>query len=247
MSNRRQFLLGVTANVTATAISGLAGSRRVLGANDRVRLGLIGAGGRGKEILREALACPNTEAVAVADIYTRRHDEVKRFAPAIKAYTDFRHLLDDSSIDAVLIASPQHLHALHFVPALEAGKDVYQEKTMAFNVDHAKRMRRAFRASNRVVQIGIQSTSDPSQSKARELAASQRLGVITAIHSHMYRNAPYGGWLRPIPQDCDPQHWTGRHSKARPNHTASTRIASSTGASTGTTPEATSSKTWSTK
>ncbi len=143
MSNRRQFLLGVTANVTATAISGLAGSRRVLGANDRVRLGLIGAGGRGKEILREALACPNTEAVAVADIYTRRHDEVKSFAPAIKAYTDFRHLLDDSSIDAVLIASPQHLHALHFVPALEAGKDVYQEKTMAFNVDHAKRMRRA--------------------------------------------------------------------------------------------------------
>ena len=59
----------------------------------------------------------------------------------IKTYQDFRKLLDDKSIDAVLIATPQHQHALNFVPAIQAGKDIYQEKTMAFTPDHAKRMR----------------------------------------------------------------------------------------------------------
>ena len=76
------------------------------------------------------------------------------------------------SIDAVLIATPQHLHALHFVPAIQAGKDVYQEKTMAFNPDHAKRMRKALEGSGRVVQVGIQSTSSPAVAAgARILAA----------------------------------------------------------------------------
>ena len=132
MSSRRTFLgqvLGGTASLALRgwrpAAKGPSGSSRVLGASDRVRVGLIGAGGRGQEILKEAMHCPNTEAVAVADVYTRRHDEVKRFAPGIKVYTDFRRLLDDRSVDAVLIATPQHLHALHFVPALQAGKDVY--------------------------------------------------------------------------------------------------------------------------
>jgi ASC-1-like (ASCH) protein len=93
------------------------------GANDRLRLGLIGAGGRGTEILRAALRCPNTEAVAAADVYTHRLDAIKRVAPDIKTYTDFRQLLDDESIDAVFIATPQHQHALNFVPAIQAGKD----------------------------------------------------------------------------------------------------------------------------
>ena len=184
-----------------------------------MRVGLIGAGGRGQEILKEAMRCPNTEAVAVADVYTRRHDEVKRFAPGIKVYTDFRRLLDDRSVDAVLIATPQHLHALHFVPAIQAGKDVYQEKTMAFSPDHAKRMRRAFEGSGRVVQVGVQSTSSAAVGKAREHAVPERMGPITAIHSHMYRNAPYGGWMRRIPADCDPQHvdWNAFQGETKPH------------------------------
>jgi predicted dehydrogenase len=221
MPTRRTFLRQALGGTAAVALSSSLPSSRVLGANDRVRLGLIGAGGRGKEIFKVAIGCPSTEAVAVADIYTRRFDEVKQFAPNIKTYTDFRQLLDDQSVDAVLIATPQHLHALHFVPAIQAGKDVYQEKTMAFNPDHAKRMRKALTGSDRVVQVGIQSTSSQAQVKARELAGNaQQMGTITAIHAHMYRNAPYGGWRTPIPSDCDLQHvvdWNAFQGEAAPH------------------------------
>jgi predicted dehydrogenase len=208
-------MLGGTATLAASSFS----PGRVLGANDRVRLGLIGAGGRGSEIFRTALRCPNTEAVAVADVYTRRLDAAKRLSPNIKTYRDFRQLLDDKSIDAVLIATPQHLHALHFVPAIQAGKDVYQEKTMAFNPDHAKRMRRVLQGSDRVVQVGIQSISGREFQRVREIGTPENLGTVTAIHTMHYRNAPYGGWGRPVPSDCDPQHvdWNAFQGEAAPH------------------------------
>lgn len=209
MSNRREFILGSTASLAAASLypsSQALGANRVLGANDRIRIGLIGCGGRGQAILKAAINAPNTEAVAVADVYTRHLEEAKHIAPGAKTYSDFRGLLDDKSIDAVLIATPQHQHALQFVPAIQAGKDVYQEKTMAFNPDHARRMRHAFLGSNRVVQIGIQSTSSPGQGRARELVHTKPMGKISAIHSHMYRNSPYGGWTREIPSDCNPEH-----------------------------------------
>jgi hypothetical protein len=107
-------------------------SSRVLGANDRVRFGLIGAGGRGLEDLHAALKAPNFEAVAVADLYTRRLDQAKEMAPQAKTYKDFRHILDDNSIDAVLIATPQHQHVLQFVPALQPER-TSPGKTLAFN------------------------------------------------------------------------------------------------------------------
>jgi predicted dehydrogenase len=218
MHTRREFVGNVLAGAAALAVTGPFASRRVLGANNRIRIGLIGAGGRGQEIFKSALQCPNTEAVAVADVYTRRLDEVKKFAPQVKTYQDFRKLLDDKSIDAVLIATPQHQHALNFVPAIQAGKDIYQEKTMAFNPDHAKRMRRAFKSSDRVVQVGIQSTSSGAVALAREYLTAEKMGTITAIHTHHYRNAPYGGWKRAIPADCNQQHvdWPGFEGEAKP-------------------------------
>ena len=209
MSNRRDFILGSAASLAAVGLypsSSALGASRVLGANDRIRFGLIGCGGRGQAILRAAIKAPNTEAVAVADVYSRRLEQAKRIAPGVKTYSDFRRLLDDKSIDAVLIATPQHQHALQFVPAIQSGKDLYQEKTMAFNPDHARRMRHAFLGSNRVVQVGIQSTSSPAQARARELVLTGPMGRITAINSRMYRNSPDGGWKRQIPNDCNPQH-----------------------------------------
>jgi predicted dehydrogenase len=126
-------------------------------------------------------------------------------------------LLDDKTIDAVLIATPQHQHALNFVPAIQAGKDVYQEKTMAFSPDHAKRMRKALEGSGRIVQIGIQSTSGAEAMQARVYLAPEKIGTITQIHTHHYRNAPYGGWKRAIPPDCDTQHvdWNAFQGEAK--------------------------------
>ncbi len=217
MLTRRLFLTRTLQGVTALATTRLVAAERVRGANDRIRIGLIGAGSRGQEIFRAALRCPNVEGVAVADVYTRRLDEVKAALPGIKTYADFRKLLDDPGVDAVLIATPQHQHALNFVPAIQAGKDVYQEKTMAFNPDHARRMRQAFAGSGRVVQIGMQMNSGPGIREVMRWATPERLGTITTLQTFHFRNRAYGGWLREIPSDCDAQHvdWPGFEGEAK--------------------------------
>ena len=206
MPNRRTFIKQSLGGSAALVASGMLPSARVLGANNRIRIGLIGGGDRGQQIFHAALRCPDVEGAAVADLYTRRLEEVKQFTPGIKTYSDFRQLLDDKSIDAVLIATPQHQHALNFVPALQAGKDVYQEKTMAFNPDHANRMRKAFEGSDRVVQVGIQSTSGSQLEVVRQYLGPEQMGAVTALHTHHFRNSLYGGWKRQIPADCDLQH-----------------------------------------
>ena len=212
MSNRREFFSSVAGGAAALAVSG-----RILGANDRIRFGIIGAGARQMEDFRAALACPNVEAVAAADVYSARFAPFQKLAPNLKTYGDFRKLLDDKSIDAVLIATPQHLHALHFVPSIQAGKDVYQEKTMAFDPEHARRMRDAFKVSGRVVQIGMQMNSGAGLPKVRELATGDRMGTLTALQAYHFRNASHGGWLRKIPADCSPEHvdWRAFEGEAK--------------------------------
>ena len=182
----------------------LASPRGVLGANDRIRLGVIGIGDRGTEIARLAMQCENVDLVAFADVYTRRLEAAKQLVPDAATYLDHRRMLDDKTLDAVLIATPQHLHCGHFVNSLQAGKHVYQEKTMAFTPDHAKRMRTAFKnAGQRTVQIGHQSCSSGQVADAGSFLSGNKLGQITAIHMHMYRNTPHGKaqWSRPVYPD----------------------------------------------
>jgi predicted dehydrogenase len=204
MQTRRNFLGNV-----ATGLAGTLATGRALGANDRIRVGIIGIGDRGTQIAREAIGCPNTEFVGFADIYTRRLEDAKKLAPGAKTYLDYRHMLEDKSIDAVLIATPQHLHAECFTAALDAGKHVYQEKTMAFTVEHAKIMRAAYqKAGKRTVQIGHQSCSTGQVTDAANYLASGTLGKVTAIHSHMFRNTPHGKpqWARPVYPDMTPEN-----------------------------------------
>lgn len=205
MASRRNFISTVASGLATT----LAAPSSVFGANQRLRLGIIGPGDRGLQLMREALSCDNVEFVALADIYTRRLEQAKQLAPNAKTYMDHRYLLDDKSVDAVLIATPQHLHAEHFVASLAAGKHVYQEKTMAFTVAHAKRMREAYeKAKGRVVQIGHQSCSSGLMTDALQLLAEQPMGKITAIHMTMYRNTPHGKpqWSRPVYPDMNPEN-----------------------------------------
>lgn len=206
MDSRRNFIGKMASGIAGT----LASPAGVLGANDRIRLGIIGPGARGMGIVREAIACPNTEFVAFADVYTRRLEEAKKAVPGAKTFLDYRYLLEDKSIDAVLIATPQHLHCEHFVASLEAGKHVYQEKTMAFTVDHAKRMRAAYQrvAGKLAVQIGHQGCSSGLAADARSFVATGRLGKVTAIHAHHYRNTPHGKsqWSRPVYPDMTPEN-----------------------------------------
>jgi predicted dehydrogenase len=203
MHSRRNFLGKV-----ASGLAGTLATSNVLG-NQKLRLGIIGPGDRGQQIMREALAC-GAEFLGAADVYTRRLEEAQRIAPNLKTYLDYRYLLDDGNIDAVLIATPQHLHCEHFVAALDAGKHVYQEKTMAFTVDHAKRMRAAYQktAGKRTVQIGHQSCSSGLVTDALAFSKSELLGQVTAIHAHMYRNTPHGKpqWARVVYPDVTPEN-----------------------------------------
>ena len=199
MQSRRVFMSKV-----ATGLAGTLAASNVLGANNRIRLGIIGPGDRGTEILREALACDNVACAGAADVYSKRLEDVKKIAPDARTYLDYRRLLEDKSIDAVLISTPQHLHCEHFVAALDAGKHVYQEKTMAFTVEHARKMRAAWqRAGKRTVQIGHQWLSSGQIPDAAGFLKTELMGRITAIHAHMYRNTPHGKpqWARPVYPD----------------------------------------------
>ncbi len=194
----------------AAVLAGTIAAPSVLGANERIRVGIIGPGDRGMQIVREVMGCPNTEMVAFADIYTKRLEDAKVVAPNAQTYLDYRHLLENKDVDAVLIATPQHLHREHFIAALAAGKHVYQEKTMAFTVDHAKQMRAAYQKvkDKQVVQIGHQSCSFGAVKDAMAFLGSGKMGKITAIEAHMYRNTPHGKpqWSREVPPSISPEN-----------------------------------------
>ncbi len=181
---------------------------RVLGANDRVRVGMIGVGGRGQELLKQVLGTPNAQLVAIADIYTRSRDEAKRMAPGIQTLDDHRRLLDMKDIDAVIVASPLHIHARHFLDTLAAGKDLYSEKTMTWSVAEADQCLAAAKNSNRVVQIGLQHESSGSLADARKWIKDGIVGKVTQVESWMSRNSPHGKgqWVRQVPPDCTTQN-----------------------------------------
>jgi predicted dehydrogenase len=211
MDSRRKFIGAMATGLAST----LASSTGVLGANDRLRVGVIGAGQRGTELVHQVLACTNVEVAAFADVYNKRLEDARNLlagaaaAPGAAVYRDHRRLLDDQNIDAVIIATPQHLHCEHFVHSLEAGKHVYQEKTLAFTLEHAKRMRAAYRqAPKAIVQIGHQSCSSGQIRDAVSFLATGHLGKITAIRMHWYRNTPHGKaqWARPVYPDMTPEN-----------------------------------------
>ena len=199
---RRQFLANTAA--AGAAVWVMSPMARVLGANDRLRLGLIGGGARGQELLSQALKLPNVELVAVADVYTRRHDEVRRVAPAARAFSDHRRLLDLKDVDAVLVASPLHCHARHFLDTIAAGKDLYAEKTMTWSIPEAEACLAAAKRSDRVIQIGLQHVSTGAFADARKWVADGVVGKVTSVQSWMSRNTPrgHGQWVRPVPSDC---------------------------------------------
>jgi predicted dehydrogenase len=204
MQSRRKFIGNV-----ATGLAGTLAGSNVLGANERVRLGVIGIGSRGSELLREALACPNTECVSVAEIYQKRLEEASALAPGARLYADYRRLLDDPAVDAVIIATPPHLHGAQFVAAMDARKHVYQERPMAFTVEEAKRMRAAAeRARDLTVQVGHQGCSSGQVADAAAFSKPELLGKVTAIRAHFFRNTPLGKaqWMRPVYPDMTPDH-----------------------------------------
>jgi len=177
---------------------------RVLGANDRVRVGMIGAGNRGQDLLDEVKAVPNVQVVAIADVYRGRFDAAKKIAPGVLTFDDHRRLLDMKDLDAVIVASPLHTHARHFKDTLAAGKDLYAEKTMTWSIPEADQCLAAARQSGRVVQIGLQWESSGALADGKQWIKDGLVGKVTEVVSWMSRNTPHGQgqWVRGVPPDC---------------------------------------------
>jgi predicted dehydrogenase len=179
----------------------------VLGANDRINLGVIGPGGQGQSLIRTFARQSNTTVVAVCDIFEPNLNKGLTLAGGDpKPSNDYRKLIELKEVDAVVIATPLHHHLETALAALSAGKHVYLEKTMAYSVEQCDQIVKAAKARpSQVLQIGFQRHYNPVVRKVVDLCRSGGLGTITHIHCTWHRNA---NWRRPVPKvDFDPRPW----------------------------------------
>ena len=169
-------------------LASAASQARVRGANDRIRAGIIGAGGRGRYLTGQFKEL-GVEMAGVCDIYEANLQAgLKEANTGAKAFDDYKKLLDDKSFDAVIVATPDHWHARMVIDAVEAGKDVYVEKPMAHKIDEGFAVIDAVRRTKRVVQCGMQRRSAELFLEAKQIMDSGRLGDIRLVTSHWYNN-----------------------------------------------------------
>jgi predicted dehydrogenase len=203
METRRSFLkqslYGVSASLFVPPALWARAPRKILGANDRVRIGLIGCNGMGFSNLTSFLRLPQVEIAALCDVDTRVLD--KREADLVKGgrerpgrFGDFRKMLEQPDIDMVIIGTPDHWHCLQLLAALEAGKDVYCEKPLANSIPEGDQLLRAVRDSDRLVQVGQWQRSEPHFKKAIDFVQSGALGEVRLVKAWAYQ-----GWMTPIP------------------------------------------------
>lgn len=193
ITTRRSFL-------AASAVS----AGRVLGANDRIRMGVIGTGGRGKYIMKELNTAGGVEWVAVCDVYSVRRDEAATVAGgAVKTYRDHRQLLEHKEIDAVVVATPDHWHGPITVDACNAGKDVYVEKPMVHTPKDGQALVRAARRNKRIVQVGMQARAIPHFQEARQkYVEAGVLGKVGLVRTWYNSN---NGYVKKPPPDMERQ------------------------------------------
>jgi predicted dehydrogenase len=199
--NRRSFII-------ASGLTALA-STKVLGANDTIRVGVIGAGGRMRTILDSAdKSGVAYEIVAVSDVYGPRRDEVKaRTASTADTTThlDYHEVLA-KDIDAVLIAAPDHWHVRMACDALAAGKDVYLEKPVTHTIEEGATLSHAAHNSKQVLQCGMQQRSWTHFRNAVDLIQGGSLGRITQVRTYWWQNYNQAGW-KPKPVDTQALDW----------------------------------------
>jgi predicted dehydrogenase len=202
MLTRRSFLV-------ATGLTALS-STRVLGANDTVRLGLIGAGQRGTYLLDAAEKAGSYQIVAVSDVYAPNRDAIKeRSGGLASTHLDYRELLL-KDIDAVIIASPDHWHVQMAVDALKAGKDVYLEKPVSHTLEESTALMRAARSRKRILQCGMQQRSWRHFRDAVDLIQAGSLGRVVQVRTYWWQDYQRDWPTKPINQQAlDWKLWLG--------------------------------------
>lgn len=207
MLNRRNFLrtgagaLGSTALLSALDNPVYAMYEKTIGANDQINIGAIGINGMGWANVKAALLVPGVTLVALCDsdqnVLAKRMSELKELkvdASKVKTYKDYRSLLDRKDIDAVIIGTPDHWHALMMIHAVEAGKDVYVEKPVGNSIIECRTMVDAQQKYNKVVQAGQWQRSQEHFKDAVEFVQSGKLGNIRTVKVWCYQ-----GWMKPGP------------------------------------------------
>ena len=184
-----------------------ASYERILGANDRVRIGGIGTGSRCQYLLSLLNKGGGSQIVAVCDVNeVRRQEAREKLAPDAREFLDYRQLLELTDVDAVVIGAPDHWHVPMTMDAVRAGKDVYVEKPVTHRIEEAEPLLAAVADSKRVVQSGMQQRSWPHFQQAREIVAGGGLGQITFIRTYWYQNHLLGRGKRP-PLDASKIDW----------------------------------------
>jgi predicted dehydrogenase len=214
--SRRSFVQAGTAGLLTAATW-----RRVSGANERVGVGFIGYGLIGKRHVLDFQEQKDADLVAVAEAHRGRRDEaLAQIGGAAKGYADFRMLLDDKDVHAVVVSTPDHWHALQTMLACAAGKDVYVEKPLTLFVREGRWMVEVARRHKRVVQVGTQQRSGPHYQRARELVKKGELGKVVLVRMGTFRNI-MPGFGRPAdgdpPADLDWEMWLGPAPQRRYN------------------------------
>ena len=187
--SRRGFVGAMTASSAA----------RVMGANDRIRLGVIGSGGRGRYLMTCANKAGGIQWVAAADAYDVQRDQAERTAGApIEKFVDYRKVLDRKDVDAVIIATWDHMHCQIAVDACRAGKDLYVEKPMTLHPMEGHKIVKAVRDHKRILQTGTQQRSYPHFIEAKErFIDSGKIGKITMVRSIWNGNGAYRNMAPP--------------------------------------------------
>ena len=206
---RRGFVgaMGASAG-SATLLAARAGT--AAGATDKVRLGLIGAGSRGNQLLGTFLGEREADFVAIADVDDRHAAETAERIKKERGNTpttsrDYRAILDNPNIDAVVIATHDHWHALPAIHAVLAGKDVYVEKPVGHNIAEGQAMIKAARKTKKVMAVGTQQRSSPHFQKAVEIVRSGKLGKVFWVQTWNFENISPVGMGRPA--DTSPPKW----------------------------------------
>jgi len=210
----RRIFLGTAGAVAIPAAS----YSRILGANERVNIGLIGYGLIGKQHIVDFKKFEDVNILGLCDVYKPRVEEALALIgnPNTKGYSDFRKMYDNKDIQGVVVATPDHWHALHTIMACQAGKDVYVEKPMTVFIDEGKWMVQAARKYNRVVVVGTQRRHGKGVGEAKKVVESGVLGKIHSIRVASYRNIYPGFGKAPVqqpPADLDYEMWLGPAEK----------------------------------
>lgn len=200
---RRTFLQGA-------AFLAAAQARSVLGANERVNLGVVGIGGRGRDHIQYYSDLPNVRVAAICDVNQAARERGEALVNRLqghkpKLFSDMRKMFDDSAVDVVTVATPNHWHALSTIWACEAGKDVYIEKPASHNRHESIRMVEAARKHDRVVQVGSQSRSIAHKREAIERLREGVIGKVYMARGLCYRRRNSIGRTpeEPVPAGLD--------------------------------------------